>query len=44
VSRWVPGRLKGLLFGRAVEAGQRRLSERSGDPEPAEGRPAGTDL
>lgn len=31
VSRWVPGRLKGLLFGRAVEAGQRRL------------RPAGTD-
>ena len=44
VSRWVPGRLKGLLFGRAVEAGQRRLSERSGDPEPAEGRSAGTDL
>ena len=31
VSRWVPGRLKGLLFGRAVEAGRKQL------------RPAGTE-
>ncbi len=43
VSRWVPGGLKRLLFGRAVEAGRKQLSERSGDPEPAEGRPAETD-
>lgn len=43
VSRWVPSRLKRLLFGRALEAGRRQLSERSGDPEPAEGRTAATD-
>jgi uncharacterized membrane protein YkvA (DUF1232 family) len=27
-SRWVPGPLKRLLFGRAVEAGRRQLAER----------------
>src|SRR3989338_1330911 len=44
VEGWVPGRREGQFFVRAVEAGQRRLSERSGDPEPAEGRSDGTDL
>lgn len=38
-SRWVPAPLKRLLFGKAVAAGERRLAERSGGPEPA----AGTD-
>ena len=27
VSRWVPGRIKRLLFGRAIEAGRRRMTE-----------------
>ena len=27
VSRWVPARIKRLLFGRAVEAGRRRMTE-----------------
>src|SRR3989304_5571325 len=41
VSRWVPGRLKGLLFGRAVEAGPSRPSGARGEPEPARGGPGG---